>query len=837
MGTLRLALRMLLRDLRAGELTVLAAALVLAAASIGSVGFFADRVKGALAGEANLLLGGDVLVSADRELPPSFAAEAARRGLAVAPVLRFSSMVGRAGGDGDATPILTSVKAVTEGYPLRGAITLAAADKPDGVAARGIPARGVVWPDTRLATRLGLKAGDRLAVGDATLTVGAIVQQEPEVSAGFVTGAPRILINAGDIADTHLLQPGNRATWRLLVAARGASPAALEAYTAWAREQLGAGMQLQSVRDLQPEVRQTLERAEKFLGLAALVAVLLSAVAVALASARYLRRHLDTAAMVRCLGASRGRALAMFVVQFVVLGVVASLVGTLLALGGQALLAVLLQSLAATDLPPPSAMPGFVAFATGVLLLLGFALPPLTSLAGVAPLRVLRRDLPRPRTWGWLAYAAGAAVIAAMIAWQAQDATLGAITLGGVAGLLVASGGAAWLLIVLLKRLPQRGLTWRFGLANLARRPLGSSLTIGALAMGMMALLLLTVVRDDLVRTWRASLPPDAPNHFVINVLPEQVDGVRAALSKVAGKDVTLYPMVRGRLVEVNDKAFDTAQFSEARARRLAEREFNLSSLATLPSTNRIVAGTFWGPDAAADAGISMEEGIAKQLNLKLGDRLTFDIAGQRVTAPMTSLRKVDWDSFQPNFFTLFPPHALDAMPTSWLGAVRVPPGDRTFVGSLVAQFPNVLAIDVGDVLHQVQTIMDQVSRAVEFVFLFTLVAGVLVLQAAISATQDERRYDAAVLRTLGASRRQLRLAQTAEFAVQGAIAGLLAATGATISGWVLAERAFNIKFALDPWLFLWAVLGGALAVAAAGWLGTREALKRPPVAVLRQLA
>jgi putative ABC transport system permease protein len=429
-------------------------------------------------------------------------------------------------------------------------------------------------------------------------------------------------------------------------------------------------------------------------------------------------------------------------------------------------------------------------------------------------------------------------VIALLIAWQAQDAKTGGIMVAGIGGLLVVAALVAWSLIALLKKLPQRGVTWRFGLANLRRRPLASSLQIGALALGVMALLLLTVVRGDLMKNWRASLPPDAPNHFIVNVLPDQVDGVKDALREVAGREVMLYPMIRGRLVAVNGEPLDTAKFTEARARRLAEREFNLSYATELPSTNRITAGKFWRSDAGPDAGLSMEDGIAESLQLKLGDVLTWDIAGSSVTARITSLRKVDWDSFRPNFFTLFPPGALDGMPTSYLGAVRVPESAQggAWLSALVAQFPNVLAIDVGEVMRQVQGIMDQVALAVEFVFLFTLIGGLLVLQAAIAATQDERKFDAAVLRTLGASQAQLTAAQVAEFLVLGALAGFLAAAGATAVGWLLAERVFQIPFTINPLLWAYGVFGAALAVTAAGWLGTRATVRQPPLAVIQQL-
>jgi putative ABC transport system permease protein len=832
MATLRLALRMLGRDWRAGELRVLVAALVLAVASVGTVGFFADRVKTALTREANVLLGADLLVSADRPLPDDFVREARARGLDATPAVRFNSMIQPAAGG---AAVLADVKAVTAGYPLRSAIVLVDPASRDGRRASAVPRRGEAWPDARLAQRLGVSVGDALAVGEATLRVGAIVQSEPEVARGLLSMGPRLLVNADDVAATNLLQPGNRATYRLYVADRGTRDA-LGDYLAWAQRFVQAGQRVDSVRDLRPEVRQTLERGEKFLGLAALVAVVLAAVAVALAASRYLRRHLDTAAMLRCLGARERRVLALFVLQFAALGAAATLAGVALALAGQQLLVTLLGTITKVDLPAAGAVPGVVAVATGVLLLFGFALPPLIALASVPPLRVLRRDLPRPKPAALTAYTLGASVIALLIGWQAQDAQAGAIMVGGIAGLLVVAAAAANAMIALLKRLPQRGVTWRFGLANLRRRPLASSLQIGALALGLMALLLLTVVRDDLVRNWRASLPPDAPNHFIVNVLPDQAEGVRALVKRDTGADIPLYPMVRGRLVAVNGAPLDTTRYDDARARRLAEREFNLSYASDLPNTNRVVAGTWFGAARGTEAGISMEQGIAQSLKLELGDALTWDIGGASVTASITSLRKVDWDSFRPNFFTLFAPGVLESMPQSYLGAVRVPDTSGAWLTALVQQYPNVLAIDVGEIIGQVQSIMDQVAKAVEFVFLFTLAGGLLVLQAAIAATQDERRFDAAVLRTLGASQAQLTAAQIAEFVVLGALAGLLAAAGATIVGWLLADRVFQIPFVADPLVWLYGVVGGAAVVTLAGWLGTRSTVRQPPLAVMRQL-
>ncbi len=837
MKSLRLALRLLRRDWRAGELRVLVAGLILAVGSVGTVGFFADRVKGALTTQANLLLGADIMISGDRPLPATFVDDASRRGLETTPVIRFNSMVQPPPtAPAEASAVLTDVKAVGARYPLRGSIVLAEPGSPDGKVAKDAPKRGEAWPDTRLADRLGLKVGDKLSVGESTLTVAAIVQQEPEVAGIVFALGPKLLLNIDDVPATNLLQPGNRATYRLLVADR-AGRGTLDAYREFLAGEMKPGQRIESVRDLRPEVRQTLERAEKFLGLAALVAVLLAAVAVALAASRYLRRHLDAAAMLRCFGARVGQTLTLFFLQFLVLGVIACGIGVAFALGGQELLVRLLASVLDSDLPAPTWVPGATAFGTGVLLLLGFALPPLVALANVPPLRVLRRDLPRPRAGGWLAYAAGALTVAFLIAYQAREAQAGLIMVGGVAGLLLAAALCAWALLLLLKRLPQRGVTWRFGLANLRRRPFASSLQIGALALGLMALLLLTVVRGDLLRNWRASLPPDAPNQFLVNVLPDQVAQAKADLATSVGADVAFRPMVRGRLVERNGAALDTTQYKDTRARRLAEREFNLSWTDALPKGNRVSSGTFWTPQTpAADAGMSLEDGIAETLGVKLGDTLTFDIAGNKVSARVTSFRKVDWDSFRVNFFALFPPGPLDEMPATYIAAFRAPDNGNAWLAPLVQKNPNILAIDIGEIVRQVQGIMDHVSRAVEFVFLFTLAGGLLVLQAAIAATQDERKFDAAILRTLGASQKQLASAQIAEFLLLGALAGVVAAAGAIGTGWALADRVFKIPFEVNPMVLVYGLLGGAVAVTLAGWLGTRSTSRQPPLAIIRQL-
>ena len=819
-----LAWRQWLRDSRTGELRVLGAALLLAVASIGTVGLFADRVKQALSSQANVLLGADLLITGDRALPPEFAAEARRRGLAVVSSIRFNSMV-RA----DANLLLAEVKAVEPGYPLRGEILLEDAANPAGRSARELPRPGTVWIDQRLRSRLGAKIGDAVQVGDATLLVSAIVQQEPEVSGGFLGLSPKLLLPMADLPATNLLQPGNRAAYRLLLAGT-----ASDEYRTWLLPKLAAGQRIETIRDLRPEVRATLDRAEKFLGLSALVAVLLAAVAVALASRRYLQRQLDAAGVMRCLGASQGKVLALYVLQFAWLGLAASLAGCVVALGGQQVLALLLQSLFKTALPWPGSAPMFAAFAIGIALLFGFALPPLIALSNVPPLRVLRRDLGAPNASGLLAYALGTAVVAALIFWQAGDTKTGLIMVAGVGALLVVALAAAWLLLRAIQKIPQRGYSWRYGLANLRRRPLASCLQIGALGLGLMALLLLSVVRVDLLRSWQSSLPADSPNKFLINIQPEQTAPLAAFLKANGIRENAFSPMIRGRLIAINGKPVSANDYPNERAKRLIEREFNLSWAAVLPPGNRVVAGNWW-EDVMQDR-FSIEDGIAETLQIKVGDDLTYDIAGQTVNAKVANLRKVDWDSFKVNFFALATPGLLDSMPRSFITAFRLPDGEEARITELVRAFPNVLLIDVAEIMRQVQTIMGQVSRAVEFVFLFTLIAGILVLQAAIASTQDERRYDTAILRTLGAQTAQVRAAQLMEFFVLGLLAGLLAAGGATAIGWAVAEKVLQIPYRFNPAVLLLGVGAGVAAVMTAGWWGTRKSVRQPPLVTLRQV-
>lgn len=824
---LRLAGRMLARDWRAGELRVLAIALVVAVASLTTVAFFADRVGRALVREASQLLGADLVFVSDRPVDEGLRNEARALGLATTESVRFPTMA--QAGD---RALLVEVRAVSPGFPLRGRLRIREAGAAQDVEARSIPGPGVVWADDRLLRRLELQIGDRVTLGEREFVVGAMVSEEPESSTGFLNMGPRLMFNVADLESTGLIQVGSRVSYRLYVAG---APGAVARFGDSARDRVGPGQRVEDIRQARPEINSALERAERFLGLSSLLTVILAGVAVALAARRYLQRHLDACAIMRCLGASQGEILAMHVVQFVMIGIVASAIGCVAGYVCQHALAAFLAPLVSVNLPPPGWLPAAKGLAAGFVLLLGFAVPPLIALKKVPTLRVLRRDLGLPDTMGWSAYVMGGVALGALVLWQAQDPKLGGIVLGGVAGLLLVSVLFSLAVLRLLARAGRRaGLNWRYGLANLRRRQFGSVVQVVGLGMGLMALALLTVVRADLLESWQRSLPPDAPNRFLVNIQSDQVAQVQDFFRENDLAPPQLYPMVRGRLVEVNGRAVSSRDYVDDRARRLVDREFNLSWAREMQPDNVIVAGRWFTPEDTGQPVISMEEGIARTLGLRMGDRLTYDVAGTRLVLTITSLRKVEWDSFRVNFFVVAPPGVLENMPASYVTSMHLPAQRSPLMDRLVKAFPNLLVIDVAAILAQVQRMMDQVIKAVEFVFLFSLIAGLLVLFAAVASTHDERVFDAAVLRTLGASSAQLRAVQAAEFLLIGMMAGLLAAAGASAIGFAIARQVLNVPYSFSAWVWVAGLVAGGIGVLLAGLMGTARVLRTPPMQVFR---
>jgi putative ABC transport system permease protein len=826
MISLRLALRMLARDWRAGELTVLGIALMLGVAALTSVGFLTDRVEQALRLQSHQLLGGDLLLTADHPWSDPFRREAAARGLRLAESATFPSMVSL----GDAS-VLAEVKAVSPGYPLRGSLRTAAvlngADEPTS----RVPQAGEAWPDERLATTLGLAAGTALAVGRIAVQSGPVLTMEPDRGMNVFALAPRLMINLGDLAATGLIQPGSRAYYRLHLA--GEAPA-VAAYEAWAKDRLGRGEKIESLDNARPEIRNVTERAQRFLRLAALLAVILAAVAAALAAERYMRRHLDGCAVMRCMGASARQLLLIHGGEFLAFGLVATLAGCGVGYAVQLALQQMLDGLLATSLPPPSLLPWLHGLAVGLTLVIGFALPPLLRLRRVPTLRVLRREWSGSEPASVGAYLLGGLVLAGLMLWMAGEPRLGLIVLAGFLLALAFFALTARLLLAALGRLRPagRGYGWRHGLANLRRRLAATLVQAVALALGLTALLLLTVARGDLLDSWIKRVPADAPNRFVINIQPDQ----RAAIAdffKARGlAPPELEPMVRGRLVQINGKPVGPESFGDERAQRLVDREFNLSWATQLPAGNTVSGGRWHG--ATTGPEFSVEQGLAETLNLRLGDRLTYEIAGNRVEAIVTSLRKLDWDSMRVNFFVMSPPAVLADYPASFITSFHLPADKAGAIPELVRRFPNITVIDVAALVKQLHATIDQVARAVQLVFGFAVLAGLAVLYAALQASGDERRHELAVLRALGARSRQLSGALVTEFAALGALAGLLAGIAASLIGWGLARFAFRLDYLPQMELWLVGTLAGVVLVVIAGWLGASSMLRQSALPALR---
>jgi putative ABC transport system permease protein len=826
-GTLGLALRSLRRDWRSGEMRVIALALLVAVAAVTAVGFFTDRVERAMAYQASELLAADLVVESSAPPSTELADEAVQRGLATARTSEFPSVVLL----GERTA-LAQVKAVDDAYPLRGRLRVADVAFGEEYPIEQVPVPGTVWVEARLLAQLDAEPGALLQVGARALRIDKVLTYEPDRGGSLFQLAPRLLLNRQDLASTELIGPASRARHNLLVS--GAEPE-IAAYRSWLETRVTAAEEVQGVTDARPEVRVALERAQRFLGLAALTAVLLGGAAIAVAARHFAERQADAGAIMRCLGASQAQVLRLFIYRLLGIGLLSSLVATAVGFGAQAVLAGVLGHLFVLGLPAPSAAPVLTGLGTGLATLLGFALPPVLRLRQVAPLRVLRRDLPLAPPSAWTVGGLGLAAVALLMLWQAQDVKLAALVVGGTVATVVVLAAVAWLLLRVATRARRgAGLAWRFGLAGLARRGTRSILQMVAIGLGIMALLLLALVRVDLLDAWQRTLPEDAPNHFLINVQPDEVAGLQEVFAEQGYPPPTLYPMIRGRLVQIGERSIVPEDYVEPRAQRLLQREFNLSWGTELGADNVVVAGE-WAPQDPAAAGFSVETGLAETLGIALGDRLIFEVAGERIDAEVTSLRTVEWDSFNVNFFVVAPPSVLQDYPATWITSFHLPEAGTELLTETVRRYPSVTVLDIRALMEQVRTIMDRANLAVEFVFLFTLAAGLTVLFAAIQSTREERLREGAVLRTLGARRGQVLRGILAEFGLLGALAGLLAATAASAVGYVVAIELFQLDYGLNAWVWVVGVLAGGLGIGLAGALATRSVLAHPPLAVLRQ--
>ena len=830
MNIVRLALLMLWREWRAGEFRSLAAALVIAVAGVTTVSFFSDRVARTLDREANQLLGADLVVIADHKIPDDFHRHATALGLRYANNIQFPSMVV----DGDKTQ-LVNVKAVSEGYPLRGKIRISRSGANAEMETSGIPESGTMWVAPRLLDLLGVGIGDKVDLGAMQFRVVATIVQESDNALDFMNVAPRVLINQSDVAASELIGVGSRVSYRLLL---GGEPNAIANYRRWAETTLAPGERVEGVRDARPEVRTMLERAGRFLGLCSLMATILAAVAAGLAARRFAVRQLDQAAIMRCLGATQARLLGLYLVQQLMLGCIASLAGIAVGWLAQFGLARLLNNFAAVTLDLPGVIPAIQGLAIGLILVFGFTLPMIVRLRGVPTLRVIRREFGAIEPVSAATYVAGLIAFALILFWRAGDNQLASYVFFGFLVGVIVCAVVAFALVALVARLSHTAHgPWRFGLANLRRHAVNSVVQIIALGLGIMALLVLTLVQGDLLDGWRNKLPADAPNRFVVGIQSNQAEEVSRFVRERGLADFALYPMVRGRLVSINGAAIRSANFADVRTKRLVDREFNLSYAKTARPDNVIVAGRWWNNAQPSVPEFSVEEWIAKELDIKPGDVLTFNVAGTPISARVSNIRKVDWDSFKVNFYVIATPGLLESMPTSFVTSFYLEAKQEKILNDLVRTFPNLSVIDVAAIMTRFRAMTDQVSKAVQLVFLFTVLAGLVVLYAAISTTLDERIFESAIMRTVGASRRHLLTAQLAEFSALGFASGLLGSLGACALAYALSRYLLHVPFTFNPTIILLGIAAGAVGVSIAGMLGMRGTLDRPPLDVIRALS
>lgn len=824
---LRFALKQTWRDFRAGDLRLLATAVVVAVAAISSVGFLSDRVSRALDRDAGQMLGADLVVELPAEATQAWIDKAKDDGLEAIRTWRFPSMVGSAAGDLQ----LASVKAVEDGYPLRGELRtsqgITQADEPTVAS----PEVGRAWVDGQLLALLGLSVGDPLTVGEKTLTIDRVITYEPDRGVRFVNVAPRVMIRAEDLKQTGLLGPGSRVSHAMLVAG---DTTVVDGYRDWLAPQLSSAQELVTVDQGRPEITRTLERANEFLTLVVMIAVLIAAVAVALGARRFSQRQQPAVAVMRCCGATQATVTRLLMVEFIAVALVGSAVGLAIGWVAQLVLVNAMQGLISESLPGVGWVPALQGLYAGFWLLFAFSLPPLQALRRVSAAQILRHDVPAFPVQSVAGYALAFAGFAVLMWWIAGNIEYGFGLAGGFVLAAVLFGLLSFAALQGLNGLrPMLGHrpAWRFALAGMVRRRSSSIAQISALAIGMMAILLLTIVRTDLLQGWQQTVPPDAPNRFLINIQPDQVASVDTALTEAGIEGLTFYPMVRGRVIEIAGESVTADDFESPRAQRLLQRDFNLSYADALPDNVTILAGKPLSGDGMA---VSLEKDVASLLGLGVGDDMVFEVAGQPVTVEVTSIREVDWDSLQPNFFAVLSTQALINEPQTFITSFHLPADKAPVTQSLIRQFPNLTIFDVGALLAQLQSVLDRVSVAIQGLFVFAIFAGAIVLAAALSASRHERMREAALLRAIGATNEQLSRAQRIELLGIGAMAGLMAATGATIAAWALATFVFefSMQWSLTPWLLGLAVcMPGAWL---AGSLVLRGVLRSPPLLILR---
>ncbi len=819
----------------AGALRVLVFSLVLAVAAITAVGFFTQRVDSALNQQGGLLLGGDIALQADHQIAEKYEAEASSLKLNIVKTYEFASMAIH----GDANQ-LSEIKAVGQGFPLRGDLTIAfdlTASQEQQV--KHGPKIGEAWIEPRLATLLNLKVGDTVDVGEKTLKVSAILVREPSRGGDMFSFAPRLMMQADDLPATKLIQFGSRVKYQLLLAG---SPQSIESYFAATKPQLARGEKIEDVRNARPEIKSALDKAQQFLGLSAMVSVILAMVAMLLSSLPYIKQSLDTFALMRCFGAAQKTVMQLLAFQTLMIAFFSALAGVVIGYLAQLGLAKLAGSLFLETLPQVSFAPALVGVIASIAMMFAVVIPHAWQMRNLTAMNILRRETLTESNTAKFKFLPAIIVMVLMVFWQANDTKIAFSTLLAGAGLCVVVAIFAYVLVAIATRLfelsPQNIHlnAVKLGVQSIKRRFGLSVMQMIGFSLGLMVLILLALVRGDLIRNWQASLPADAPNRFVINIQPQQIAGVEQLFNELKIKNAAVFPMVKGRLVSINNKPINTTAYDDERAKQLAEREFNLSWAAEMQTDNLLIAGRWWKPSDFGKPYISIEQDLAKTLGIKLNDSLVFDVAGNILNLKVTSLRKVDWDTMRANFFAVTPPGVLEDYAANYISSFHLPQKADAPLNQLVKTYPNLTVLDIAALMQQVRGIMQKMSNTIEYVFAFSLVAGVAVLYAALLATQQERIAEATLMRIFGASRAQVGIAYVAEFACIGFIAAFVAAVAANGLAYYISVYLLNISFQFNLDLAVSTMMIAAIVVPLAAWLGLRKFLNIPPRQLLNSI-
>lgn len=827
MKAIRFALRSFGRELRSGEVLVLLAAVALAVGVLTAVGFLTDRIGKAVARQANEVLAADLRLRSQEPVPDSWREQALAYRLQTAETQVFPSVI--YAGEQSA---LATINAVSDNYPLRGAVRVADTLFGEQRSVSGMPLRGEVWADGALLARVDADVGDLLQLGETELRVSAVLTYRPDQSVGFASLAPSVLVNIADVPATKLLGEGSRVRYALLVAGDERD---VNEFYANIEDQLPDEIRASDREESSEQAYNAADRAQRFLSLTAVVSLLLSAVAVSMSARRFVQRRLDTVALMKSLGATQQFVIVVAVTQLMLLGVLGVLIGSVVGFAAEEAVAWLLADIIAADLPDAGAMPIVLASGSALILLAGFALPSLLQLKHTPPLRVLRHDMMPPAPSRVLVAGLALLAVAALVYRSVGDARMLLILLSGIVIIAAALYLLGRLLVAMLGRSRSGvGVAWRYGLANVARRGRASAVQVVAFGLGLTMLLLLTIVRGDLLQSWRETISDDAPNHFMINVQPHEIDSVTEIFVAGGAEIPRFEPLVRARMTTINGEDVKTRKYPDPGGEWMANREANLSFAAVLSPSNEIVAGEWWPEDYSGPPLVSVEEDAAQETGLVIGDKLVFKVAGQDIELTVASIRRVNWDSFQPNFFMVLSPGALDEMPTTYISGLRLGAEHQATLVELVRAHPSISVIDIDAILQQVRSIIDKASLAVQAVFAFTLAAGIAVLFAAVQSTIDERRFESAMLRALGARKKIVFAGVMAEFAALGLAAGVLASAGASILAAIVAVQLFELPYAFNPLLWVAGIVAGVSVVCASGYLAARGAINSPPVEVLR---